>query len=137
MLRKILLATSTLGVILVLFLVYHLSTGGAVESEAEPVEVILAEKASGQLLEQFLIGEANYLDVLSTTQSQQRLQRDILSARLDLILIRIGLYLALAGDSDTHPQVFAVLDAHFLELLEGTEELPLPVELAPEIDTDE
>ncbi|UCG32283.1 MAG: hypothetical protein JSU68_11515 [Phycisphaerales bacterium] len=44
MLRKMLLATSTLSVILVLFFVYHLSTGGAVESDAEPVEVILAEK---------------------------------------------------------------------------------------------
>jgi hypothetical protein len=44
MLRKILLATSTLGVILVLFVVYHLSTGGAVQSEAVPAEAILAEK---------------------------------------------------------------------------------------------
>jgi hypothetical protein len=43
------------------------------------------------------------LDVLSANQSQQRLQRSLLSARLDLILIRIGLYLALAGDFDTRP----------------------------------
>ena len=43
MLRKLLLATSTLAVILVLFLVYHLSTGGARETEVEPVEVTLAQ----------------------------------------------------------------------------------------------
>jgi len=30
---------------------------------------------------------------------------DLLAARLDQILIRIGLYLALAGDFDTRPQV--------------------------------
>ncbi len=67
-------------------------------------QVHLAEQASGQLREQYLIGDADYLDVLSAIQSQQRLQREVLSARLELILIRIGLYLALAGDFDTRPQ---------------------------------
>ncbi len=100
-------------------------------------QVVLAEKASGQLLEQFLIGDANYLDVLSTIQSQQRLQRDILSARLDLILIRIGLYLALAGAFDTHPQPLANSPATAADLPLRLEELPPPVELAPEIDLDE
>ena len=69
-------------------------------------QVHLAQQASGQLREQYLIGDANYLDVLSAIQSQQRLQREVLSARLDLVLIRIGLYLALAGDFDTLPQAF-------------------------------
>jgi len=78
-------------------------------------QVMLAEQASGQLREQYLIGDANYLDVLSAIQSQQRLQRDVLSARLDLILIRIGLYLALAGDFDTHPQQLAPLPGAFPE----------------------
>jgi outer membrane protein TolC len=100
-------------------------------------QVILAEKASGQLLDQFLIGEANYLDVLSTIQSQQRLQRDILSARLDLLLIRIGLYLALAGDFDTQPQPLADLPTDVPELTPEVEELPPYVELAPEIDLEE
>jgi NodT family efflux transporter outer membrane factor (OMF) lipoprotein len=66
-------------------------------------QVELAARASEQLLQYFITGEATYLDVLSANQSQQRLQRSLLSARLDLILIRIGLYLALAGDFDTRP----------------------------------
>lgn len=89
----------------------------------------LAEKSYRQLLEQYLIGEPNFLDVLSANQSQQRLQRDVLSARLDLILIRIGLYLALAGDFDTHPQ--AIADFSVPDSPSAMEELPLPVELAP------
>ena len=68
-------------------------------------QVQLAEQATEQLFQRYVIGTADYLDFLSATQSQQRLQREILSARLDLILIRIGLYLALAGDFDTHPQL--------------------------------
>ncbi len=72
------------------------------------IQVELAGRASEQLLQYFLTNEAAYLDVLSANQSQQRLQRSLLSARLDLILIRIGLYLALAGDFDTRPD--AVLD---------------------------
>jgi NodT family efflux transporter outer membrane factor (OMF) lipoprotein len=67
-------------------------------------QVELAEKASEQLLQFFITGEATYLDVLSANQSQQRLQRSLLSARLDLILIRVGLYLAIAGDFDTRPE---------------------------------
>ncbi|MEZ6117432.1 MAG: efflux transporter outer membrane subunit [Pirellulaceae bacterium] len=68
-------------------------------------QVGFAKQASDQLREQYLIGDANYLDVLSAIQAQQRLQRETLSARLDLVLIRIGLYLALAGDFDTQPQL--------------------------------
>lgn len=62
-----------------------------------------AELASRQLLQYFITGNTSYLDVLSTAQSQQRLQRSILSARLELIEIRIGLYLALAGGFNTQP----------------------------------
>ncbi len=71
-------------------------------------QVELAALASEQLLQFFITGEATYLDVLSANQSEQRLQRSLLSARLDLISIRIGLYLALAGDFDTRPE--AVFD---------------------------
>ncbi len=70
----------------------------------------LARKASQQLRDRYFhfgeeIGATEYLDVLTATTTEQRLQRDMVSARLDLILTRIALYLALAGDFDTHPQV--------------------------------
>ena len=61
-------------------------------------QVQLAGQASEQLREQYLIGDVEYLDVLSAITAQQRLQRQLLSAQLDLVLIRVSLYLALAGD---------------------------------------
>lgn len=79
-------------------------------------QVGFAEKASEQLLQFFITGEATYLDVLSANQSQQRLQRDLLSARLDLILIRVGLYLALAGDFDTRQDVALYLPSDVPQL---------------------
>lgn len=66
-------------------------------------QVELASIASEQLRQRFITGDATYLDILSAIQSQQSLQRGLLSARLDLILIRIGLYLSLAGSFDTRP----------------------------------
>ena len=63
-----------------------------------------AEQASEQLRQRFITNDATFLDILSSIQSEQRLQREILSAKLDLILIRIGLYLALAGDFDARPE---------------------------------
>jgi len=96
-------------------------------------QVSLAQLSSDQLVRQYLIGDADYLDVLSQIQATQRLQRDILSARLDLILIRIALYLALAGDFDTDPQAFGdwPLDlpdppGEVPEMPWGPEELPPP-----------
>ncbi|MCR9201213.1 MAG: efflux transporter outer membrane subunit [Planctomycetaceae bacterium] len=65
----------------------------------------LAADASSQLAQRYITGEASYLDILSANQSEQRLQRSLLAARLDQILIRIGLYLALAGDFDTRPEI--------------------------------
>ena len=67
----------------------------------------LAKQSADQLVQEYLIGDAEYLDVLSQVQSQQRLQREILTAKLDLILIRIGLYLALAGDIEIPPRGLA------------------------------
>jgi len=64
----------------------------------------LAHQTSIQLREQYLIREVDYLDVLSAITAEQRLQREVLAARLELLLIRIGLYVALAGDFDTTPQ---------------------------------
>ena len=63
-------------------------------------QVELARLSSQQLREQYLIGDTEYLDVLSAITAQQRLQRDTLSARLDLLLIRVSLYQALAGSFD-------------------------------------
>ncbi|MDV6030530.1 MAG: TolC family protein [Phycisphaera sp. RhM] len=63
-----------------------------------------ARQASDQLRRRYLFREADYLDVLSATTAEQRLQRETLAARLDLLLIRVALYLALAGDFETRPQ---------------------------------
>jgi len=67
----------------------------------------LARQASKELSDRYFrfgeeIGETEYLDVLTATTAEQQLQRDILSARLELVLIRISLYLALAGGFETH-----------------------------------
>lgn len=78
---------------------YQLERIGRLEKQVE-----LARQASEQLREQYLIGDTDYLNVLSAITTQQRLQREALSARLELLLIRIGLYLALAGDFDPCPQ---------------------------------
>lgn len=93
-------------------------------------QVEFADQAAKQLLQYFITGEANYLDVLSANQSEQRLQRSLLSARLELILIRIGLYLALAGDFDTRPTASLDLPSDIpqlpAELSFGEETDPLP-----------
>ncbi len=67
-------------------------------------QVKLAQQSSDQLREQYLIGDTDYLSVLTAITAQQRLQRETLSAQLELVLIRISLYIALAGDFDTRPQ---------------------------------
>ncbi|MFN3148499.1 TolC family protein [Bremerella sp.] len=82
----------------------------------------LAHQASLQLREQYLIGETEYLDVLSSMQQEQSLQRNVLSARLELILNRIALYLALAGDFD--PQQAYPLANIPLEYVDG-----VPIEI--------
>lgn len=65
----------------------------------------LARQASEQLRQQYIYfpDETDFLDVLSATTEEQRLQRATLSARLDLVLTRISLYLALAGDVASRP----------------------------------
>jgi NodT family efflux transporter outer membrane factor (OMF) lipoprotein len=71
-------------------------------------QVELARQASVQLREQYLIQEVGYLDVLSSITQEQALQRETLSARLQLVLTRVGLYLALAGGFDPSPQGLTV-----------------------------
>ncbi len=101
------------------------------ETQAE-----LAHQASIQLREQYLIGESEYLDVLSSIQQEQSLQRTVLSARLDLILNRIALYLALAGDfdpQDAYPLAnipLEYVDGVPIEIIEGAP--PVIVEELPE-----
>jgi len=57
--------------------------------------------AADALYEQLLIGDTDFLDWLSAVTTKQRLQRQTLSARLDLVLSRIDLYVALAGGFET------------------------------------
>jgi NodT family efflux transporter outer membrane factor (OMF) lipoprotein len=78
---------------------YQLDRIGLLESQLG-----LARMNSTQLREQYLIREVDYLDVLSAITEEQRLQRAVLSARLELLLIRVGLYVALAGDLESNPR---------------------------------
>jgi len=71
--------------------------------ESLHLQLGLSRQSRILLREQYLIGGTDYLDVLTAITQEQRLQRDILSARLDLILTRIDLYLALAGGFDPRP----------------------------------
>ncbi len=95
-------------------------------------QVGYAKQASEQLFERYIIGTASYLDYLSSIQSQQRLQREIISARLDLILIRVGLYLAIAGDFDTQPLAF-VEPPESNPLLESIEDPVGPADAPPDV----
>ena len=73
-------------------------------------QVKLAGQSSDQLGEQYLIGDVEYLDVLSAITGQQSLQRQLLSAQLELVLIRVSLYLALAGGFDVNERSFPYLE---------------------------
>ncbi len=57
----------------------------------------LAGRSYKQLLVEYLNGVSDYLEVLTQLTEQQRLERDLLTARRQLIGFRIGLYRALAG----------------------------------------
>lgn len=57
----------------------------------------LSDRSYKQLLVEYLNGVSSYIDVLTALTVQQRLERDLLSARRQLIGFRIGLYRALAG----------------------------------------
>lgn len=61
----------------------------------------LAEQAEDELLTQYLNGVADYLAVLTAIRDKQQLERDVITARLDLIGFRIALYRALAGGFET------------------------------------
>lgn len=57
----------------------------------------LAERSYNQLLVEYLNGVSDYIDVLTALTERQRLERDLLTARRQLIGFRVGLYRALAG----------------------------------------
>jgi outer membrane protein TolC len=100
-------------------------------------QVELAKKASDQLLQFFITGEATYLDVLSANQSQQQLQRSLLSARLELILIRVGLYLALAGDFDIQAEVAVYLPSNVPQVTSKEEQDAATIDdPSPKVDGD-
>lgn len=61
----------------------------------------LMEKSNKQLRVEFLNGFSPYLDVLVGLDQEQQLRRDYVSAQLEHIQIRIGLYRALAGGFET------------------------------------
>jgi NodT family efflux transporter outer membrane factor (OMF) lipoprotein len=61
----------------------------------------LARETSRQLGTQYLNGVTDYISVLSAIIEEQRLQRESLTARLDLLRFRVALYRALAGDFET------------------------------------
>ena len=61
----------------------------------------LARQSYEQLRLEYFNGISNYLDVLTALDEVQRLQRDLLSARLTLVEYRIALYRALAGPFET------------------------------------
>ena len=87
-------------------------------------QVDLAGRASDQLREQYLIGDEDYLDVLSAITGQQSLQRQLLSQQLELRLIRVSLYLALAGDFEISTNSAPFLPAQLAEeVLEEPQEL--------------
>lgn len=64
-------------------------------------QITLAEQAYKQLRLEYLNGTSNYLDVLTALDEVQQLRRELLSAELTLVEIRIGLYRALAGSFET------------------------------------
>jgi NodT family efflux transporter outer membrane factor (OMF) lipoprotein len=57
----------------------------------------LAERSYNQLLVEYFNGVSDYIDVLTSLTERQRLEREVLSAKRELIGVRVGLYRALAG----------------------------------------
>lgn len=64
-------------------------------------QVTLVRQTYEQLRLEYLNGISDYLDVLTALTNEQRLQRDLISAKLDLLEFRVALYRALAGGFKT------------------------------------
>ncbi|MGP1272931.1 MAG: efflux transporter outer membrane subunit [Phycisphaerales bacterium] len=57
----------------------------------------LAERTYAQLRTEYLNGVTDFIDVLTALEDQQRIERDLLAARLDRLLFRVTLHRAIAG----------------------------------------
>ena len=64
-------------------------------------QVGLVRQTYEQLRIEYLNGLSDYLDVLTALTDEQRLQRELISAKLDMLEFRIALYRALAGGFET------------------------------------
>jgi len=64
-------------------------------------QVELARRSYDQVRLEYLNGITDYLNVLTALTAEQRLRRDLISAKLVLLEHRIALYRALAGGFDT------------------------------------
>ncbi|QDT32123.1 efflux transporter outer membrane subunit [Thalassoglobus polymorphus] len=99
-----------------------------------------AEKSTPILRRYYFIQEVDYLNVLSSIMSEQSLQREVLSARLDLIQNRVELYLALAGSFEpTAPATLEVPSTVELEVPPTVKvEVPptVEVEVPPTVEVD-
>jgi outer membrane protein TolC len=69
------------------------------------VQVDYAEQTHRRLRVEFFNGVVDFLDVLTALVDLQRLERDLLAARLSLLEDRIALYRALAGGLEDDPLV--------------------------------
>lgn len=56
-----------------------------------------SEKTVERLRSQYINGTSNYLDVLNALESKQQLERDLISARQQLLEFRVALYRSIAG----------------------------------------
>lgn len=68
-------------------------------------QVKLARQAYQQLRIEYFNGTGNYLDVLTALDEVQQLQRDLLSANLNLVEYRIALYRSLSGSFETEREL--------------------------------
>ena len=66
-------------------------------------QVELAQQAYEQLRVEYFNGLSDYLAVLTATNQEQQLRRDLIAAKLTLLTFRIDLYRALAGGLGTSP----------------------------------
>ncbi|NIQ96007.1 MAG: efflux transporter outer membrane subunit [Desulfuromonadales bacterium] len=64
-------------------------------------QIRLARQSLEQLRNEYYNGVSNYIEVLTALTGEQRLRRDLLAARRQLLEFRVGLYRALSGGFET------------------------------------
>ena len=60
-------------------------------------QITFANRAVAEAKERYLKGQADYLRVLTATLSVQGLERNLISAKRDMLVLRVSLYRALGG----------------------------------------